>query len=74
MSISTDSIITSILTSSSSKVTSITSAAFKSIKKLIFFYYIIKTIIDAYYKQDIKDAIALNADIFTSNLNTDIIL
>jgi glucan endo-1,3-alpha-glucosidase len=37
----------------------------------VFFHYLIGTITDAHCEQDIRDAMALGADAFALNLNTD---
>jgi glucan endo-1,3-alpha-glucosidase len=79
MSTGTGSTVTSAPTSSSSKATSTTSsksttttsAASGSTGKPVFFHYMIGTITDAHCEQDIKDAMALGADAFALNLNTD---
>src|SRR5277367_3810749 len=57
--------------STSSKTTTTTSAASGSTGKPVFFHYMIGTITDAHCEQDIKDAMALGADAFALNLNTD---
>jgi glucan endo-1,3-alpha-glucosidase len=82
MSTGTGSTVTSAPTSSSSQATSTTSskstttsAASGPTGKPVFFgnffHYMIGTITDAHCEQDIKDAMALGADAFALNLNTD---
>ncbi len=55
-------------TSSKSTTTSTTSG---STGKPVFFHYMIGTITDAHCQTDIQDAMALGADAFALNLNTD---
>jgi glucan endo-1,3-alpha-glucosidase len=58
-------------TTTPSKTTTTTSTTSGSTGKPVFFHYMIGTITDAHCKQDIQNAMALGADAFALNLNTD---
>ena len=58
-------------TTTTVKSTTTTSTASGATGKPVFFHYMIGTITDAHCQQDIENAMALGADAFALNLNTD---
>ncbi len=58
-------------TAKTATTTATTPTATATTGKPVFFHYLIGTITDAHCEQDIKDAMALGADAFALNINTD---